>query len=168
MLGALADLFVGEAAEGVGHHLVVRVEMSWPPETPLHVVVERRQECGRAVGSDERTGDVEGGRVDAPLGLAPPCPRGNLERSLGHEGAGDAGFERAFVAVVEDCTGVLDGRGGVGDVVDDLLVGIDDRIGASAVDHSGQVAKGGVDDGTAGVDDGRSGSEILCRHGPPT
>ena len=124
VLGDRLELVLGEAAEGVLHQLEVVVEV------PGALLPGERGEEGRvAVGGAEGAGAVEGADLDAPRGLAPEEPAGQLADGVGHEGAGDLRLELAVGAVVEHRVRRLDGGGGVGEVVAEHLVDVGPAAG---------------------------------------
>ena len=147
VLGDRLDLVLGEAAERVLHHLHVAVEVAG-----ALLVGELGEELGGAVGADERQRIGEGVGLDAPLVLTTEDADGDVVDGVGDEGAGDAGLDVALPAVVEDGAGVLDGGGGVGQVVDRGLVGV--LVGGR------EVAGGGFDDALGDVDGGGGSGEV--------
>ena len=94
VLGDRGDLVLGEAAEGVLHHLEVAVEVAGAGG-----VGERGQELRGPVGGDELTGAVEHARLDAPLGLAAEQLGHELADGVGDVGAGDLALDLALGAV---------------------------------------------------------------------
>ncbi len=92
VLGARADLFLGEAAEGVPNQLEVRVEVAGPL-----LVGQGGHELGVAEGRRRRRPpEPSSPGVDAP---EPPPGRRILAATsasgVGDEGAGDAGLDVA-------------------------------------------------------------------------
>ena len=82
VLGDRRELLVGEAAEGVLHHLEVAVEVAGPVG-----VGQRRRGTRGAVGRDELAGAVERVGADAPLGLAAEDLAGQVGHGVGDERA---------------------------------------------------------------------------------
>ena len=153
LLGDRADLLVGEATEGVLDHLEVLVEVARP-----FLAGQAREEGRVAVGGDETPGVVEGARLDAPVGLAAERHGSQVADGLGHEGAGQVGLQRPLRPVVEHGPARLDRRGGVGDVVGEVLVVVE-AVG------SGELTDGRVDHVSSHVEHGGGGGEVSSRHG---
>ena len=133
MLSARTNLFVGEAPERVGHHLEVGVEVAGSTAGPGGLFAEFGKEGGRPELPNERHRRIEGTRLEAPLALPAEDTGGDVEGRIGNERTRQACFERALVAVVDDGAGVLDCGGGVGQVVGNLLIGLDDGVDAPAL-----------------------------------
>ena len=151
VLGDRLDLVLGEAAEAVLHHLEVAVEVAG-----TLLAQKRRQVLGGPVGGHERAG--AGQRI---LGHAPRrLPSDHLDHEVidrvGDERARDAGLDVTLGAVVKDGPGVLHGRGGVGEVVGDDLIGVE--VGAA------QVGGRCLDDPLGQVDGRGGGSEVRSRN----
>ena len=67
---------------------------------------------------------VERAELDAPQLLAAEDLGRELSHGVGDEGIGDPGLEFALGAVLQQGLGRPDGRGGVGEVVREHLVGV--------------------------------------------
>jgi hypothetical protein len=78
-------------------------------------------------------------RRGAELLLAAQDAGRHVVDGVGDERAGDAGLDRALVAVLDDGPGDVDGGGGVGQVIGDRLVVVQAAL-------AGEVAGGGGDD----------------------
>ena len=152
VLGHRLHLLLGEAAEGVLHHLEVAVQMAW-----ALLAGQRRQELGGAKGAHEVVRGGQGVRLDAPLLLAAEGAGDDVEDGVGREGAGQDGLDLTPGAVVERGPGTLDRRGGVCQVVGEDLVLVGPADGR-------QVPGGGVDGDRGLLDDDGCGVEIGGDH----
>jgi hypothetical protein len=152
VLGDRLELLVGEAAEGVLHHLEVVVEVTGAS------LVDAGQELGGPEAGQEVPGTVERSRRYAPVGLAPEQLAGQLTDGIGHEGAGDTPFDVPLGAVVQQALGRGDRSGGVGQVIGEDLVVVDRTSG-------GQATGGGFHDARGDFGDGGGSGEIGCGHG---
>ena len=150
VLGDGADLVVGEATEGVLHHLEVVVEVAGAG------ALDRGQERRVAVGGDHVAGAVERAGLDAPRGLAAEELGGHVRQGLGCEGARDRGLLVALGAVVEQGAGGLDRGGRMGQVVGDDLVVLDRTRGGEVGESPLHHVAGEVDGGRGGVEVGRA------------
>ena len=147
------QLLVSEAAEGVLHHLEVLVEVTGP-----FGVGQLRQGGRSPVRHDEVMRGRELGRIGAPQLLASDQLGDELGDRVGHERAGDSGFDVALGAVVEQRASGLDGSR-VGHVVGEHLVVVDRPGGGERDDPV-------VYDRAGEIDGGRGGGEVGLSHGP--
>ena len=139
VLGDRLQLLVGEATEGVLHHLEVVVEVTGA------VVLGQRGEKGRvAVGAHELTGLVERTGLDTPLALASVELGHELADRVGHEGTGEPILDLTLRSVPEEPPAGLDGGGGVSHVIGQHLVLVDSVLGQSG--------DGGIDDTLGRID----------------
>jgi hypothetical protein len=131
-----SDAFVGEAPEGVGDQFEIGVEM------PRSGVARQAREPGRvAMGGDEVRRPGERATLDAPPSLPPEDAAGHVAYDVTDERRRQIGLHRAEGAVRNRGPGRLDGRGAVGQVIGDHLVGV---FGGSAVGR--QVSSGPIGD----------------------
>ena len=131
-LGDRTDLVLGEAAEGVLHHLEVVVEMSGA----LTLGGQRSEEIRSPEAGTEGPCGVEGTRVDPPGVLATEQLAGYVVDDIGAECAGDAGLDISLGAVVEQVLGRGDCGCGVCKVVGDDLVVVHRATGCEMRERS--------------------------------
>ena len=131
VLGDRLQLLVGEAAERVLHELEVVVEMAGAV-----VVGERRRGTPGSRYVATKGAARRARRARCPTSASRPNDLGRqLGDGVGDERAGDAAFEVALGAVVEQRPCGLDGGGGVGEVVGEDLVVVD-RSGGGERRHA--------------------------------
>ena len=118
VLGPGGDAVLGEAAEGVLHHLEVGVEVAG-----AGVVGQVGQELRIAVAAHEVPGAVERRPGRPPQPVPSEDAAGHVRSGVGHERSGEAGLVVALGPVVQQRPRRLDRGGGVGQVVgEDLLL----------------------------------------------
>ena len=147
VLGDGRDLALGEGPEGVLHELEVGVEVAGSGHRS-----QTGQERRIAVGGQEGhgLGQAVGGHV--PQRLPAQHPAGQVVHRVGHEGARQPGLVVAQRAVAEHRARRLDGRGRVGQVVGQHLVGVGPAAGAEVADALAHHLLGQVDDGGGGLE----------------
>jgi hypothetical protein len=119
VLGDGLQLVVGEASEGVLHHLEVAVEVAGPR------LVDAGQELRCSVCGQEVTSAVEGPGLHAPGLLLGEDLARQVAHCVGDEGAGDASLDVTLGAVVEESLGGGHRGSRVGQVVGEDLVVVD-------------------------------------------
>ncbi len=158
MLGMRLDHLLGEAAERVGHHLHLAVEVAG-----AGLLRERGDELRRPELLEERVSSLQRSDLDAPRRFAAGDAGDEVVHHVGGEGAGDGGLLRTLCSVVEQRAGGFHLGGGVRQVVGEQLVHIGPAVG-------GQVANTLADDTAGKVDDVGGSSKIGCgkigAHGP--
>ncbi len=154
VLGDGCDLLVGEGPEAVLHELEVRIEVAGAGRRG-----QVRQEVRMPVGGEEVAGAGQRSIVvQAPRSLASDEAALEVVQRLGHERAGQAGFELPRRAVVEHRARHLHPRRGVGQVVSERLM----DLRPSAL---GQLLHPPPDDVVREIDGGRRRLQVRGSHG---
>ena len=124
VLGDRLELLIGEAAEGILHHLEVVAQVTRPGSAR-----QPGEELGVAVGRHVLTGRVEGVEADTPLRLTTEHLAGQLGDGVGDEGVRDRGLDVALDAVAQQALAGLHCGSRVGHVVGEDLVLVEADLG---------------------------------------